>query len=174
MHLGDADSVLAVYAGRFDPLTNGHRDIAVRAARLFDSVIVAVYDLPAERCLFSTEQRVELARASLTDVARVQVKSFSGLLPSFVRGEGAEVIVRGLRAVTDFSVEFDQALMYKDMAPDIEQVYLMSDHRHIFLSASRIREVAALGHDVSHLVPAPVVDALRTQFGPPTDGPPRP
>jgi pantetheine-phosphate adenylyltransferase len=94
-------------------------------------------------------------------MASVDVEAFDGLLTDFVRSRGAEAIVRGLRAVGDFSVEFDQALMYKDMAPEIEQVYLMSDLRFVFVRATRIREVAALGHDVSHLVPEPVVVALR-------------
>ena len=91
----------------------------------------------------------------------VDVAEFGGLLTDFVRHRGANAIVRGLRAVTDFSVEFDQALMYKDMAPEIEQVYLMSDLRFVFVRATRIREVARLGHDVSHLVPAPVAAALQ-------------
>ena len=135
-----------------------------RAAHLFDHVIVAVYDLPPERCLFTTDDRVALVASSLDPAWDAEAVSFSGLLPSFARAHGAGVIVRGLRAVTDFSVEFDQALMYKDMADDIEQVYLMSALRHIFVSASRIREVASLGHDVSHLVPAPVFEALKSRY----------
>jgi pantetheine-phosphate adenylyltransferase len=153
--------MIGVYAGRFDPATNGHIDIATRAARLFERLVVAVYDLPADRSLFTTSERVAMLCDSLPEGAEISVEPFSGLLTDFVRGRGATAIVRGLRAVTDFSVEFDQALMYKDIAPEIEQIYLMTDLRYIFLSASRVREVAALGHDVSRLVPAAVATALR-------------
>ena len=151
--------MIGVYAGRFDPPTNGHLDIVRRAVPLFDRLVVAVYDLPPERSMFSTAERVDLLRTSIGDPA-VEVEPFTGLLTDFVRERGGGAIVRGLRAVTDFSVEFDQALMYKDMAPEIEQVYLMSDLRHIFLSATRVREVAALGHDVSRFVPPAVAEAL--------------
>ena len=156
--------MIGVYAGRFDPPTNGHIDIACRAARLFDELVVAVYDLPPERCLFSTDQRVAMLQASLPADAPISVEPFSGSLTDFVRRRGASTIVRGVRAVTDFSAEFDQALMYKDLAPDLEQIYLMTALRYIFLSASRIREVAALGHDVSGLVPAAVAEQLRHRF----------
>jgi pantetheine-phosphate adenylyltransferase len=156
--------MIGVYAGRFDPPTNGHIDIACRAARLFDELVVAVYDLPPERCLFSTDQRVAMLQASLPADAPISVEPFSGSLTDFVRRRGAGTIVRGLRAVTDFSAEFDQALMYKDLAPDLEQIYLMTALRYIFLSASRIREVAALGHDVSGFVPAAVAEQLRHRF----------
>src|SRR3982751_5717526 len=108
--------MIAVYAGRFDPVTNGHLDILRRAAPIFEQVVVAVFDAPSDKTLFPTTQRVSML----------------------------QTIVRGLRAVTDFSVEFDQALMYKDMAPEIEQVYLMSDLKFVFVRAARIREVAAL------------------------------
>lgn len=156
--------MIGVYAGRFDPTTNGHLDIALRAARLFDQLIVAVYELPADRCLFPTSERVEMLRESLPAGVPIVVEAFSGLLTDFVHDREATAIVRGLRAVTDFSVEFDQALMYKDMAPDVEQIYLMTDLHHIFLSASRVREVASLGHDVSRLVPTPVAAHLRRRF----------
>src|SRR5918995_4134340 len=153
--------MIAVYAGRFDPVTNGHLDILQRAARIFERVVVAVYDTPDGRSLSDTAQRVAMIEACVTDDPTVSVEPFSGLLTDFVRARGADAIVRGLRAVTDFSVEFDQALMYKDMAPEIEQVYLMSDLKFVFVRATRIREVAALGHDVAHLVPPPVDIALR-------------
>jgi len=153
--------MIAVYAGRFDPVTNGHLDILRRAARIFESLVVAVYDAPADQTLFPTSKRVSMLQSCVQDTPTVSVEPFGGLLTDFVRDRGADAIVRGLRAVTDFSVEFDQALMYKDMAPEIEQVYLMSDLRFVFVRAARIREVAALGHDVSHLVPAPVAAALR-------------
>ena len=153
--------MIAVYAGRFDPVTNGHLDILRRAARIFEQVVVAVFDAPSDKTLFSTSRRVSMFQACVQDMPSVSVESFDGLLTDFVRTVGADAIVRGLRAVSDFSVEFDQALMYKDMAPEIEQAYLMSDLKFVFVRAARIREVAALGHDVAHLVPEPVALALR-------------
>jgi pantetheine-phosphate adenylyltransferase len=153
--------MIAVYAGRFDPVTNGHLDIVRRATRIFERTIVAVFDAPEEKTLFPTSKRVSMLEQSLGDEAGVSVESFGGLLTDFVRSRGADAIVRGMRAVTDFSVEFDQALMYKDMAPEIEQIYLMSDLKYVFVRATRIREVAALGHDVAHLVPEPAAAALR-------------
>jgi pantetheine-phosphate adenylyltransferase len=152
--------MIAVYAGRFDPVTNGHLDILGRAEKIFDRVVVAVYDTPAGKSLFGTDQRVAMLEACVRDQPSVSVEPFSGLLTDFARARGADAIVRGLRAVTDFSVEFDQALMYKDMAPEIEQVFLMSDLRYVFVRATRIREVAALGHDVSRLVPPSAAAAL--------------
>lgn len=157
--------MLAIYAGRFDPATNGHLDIITRAARLFSELIVAVYDLPPERSLFTTAERVAMMRESVAGDGNIRVLPFAGLLTEFARQQGAKVLVRGIRAVTDFYAEFDQALMYKTMAPEIEQVYLMSSLEHLFISATRIREVYALGYDVAKLVPAPVAEGLRRKFG---------
>jgi pantetheine-phosphate adenylyltransferase len=156
--------VLAIYAGRFDPATNGHLDLVTRAGRLFDELVVAVYDLPPDRALFTTEERVAMMRASVAGHGNIRVTPFSGLLTDFARQQGAGVLVRGMRAVTDFYAEFDQALMYKKMAPEIEQVYLISDLQHLFISASRIREVYALGYDVRDLVPPPVLEGLQRKF----------
>ena len=159
--------MLAIYAGRFDPATNGHLDIVLRAARMFDELIVAVYALPPEKAMFSTDERVEMVRASIAGNGYVRVMPFSGLLTDFARQQNAQVLVRGLRAVTDFYAEFDQALMYKKMAPEIEQVYLMSSLEHLFISATRIREVYTLGYDVRDLVPPPVLEGLRRKFATP-------
>lgn len=156
--------MLAIYAGRFDPATNGHLDLVTRAARLFDQLMVAIYVLPPERCTFTTEERVEMMRASVTGHTNITVVSFSGLLTDFAREKEAVVLVRGIRAVTDFYAEFDQALMYKKMAPEIEQVFLMSSLEHLFISATRIREVYQLGYDVKDLVPPPVVAALKRKL----------
>jgi pantetheine-phosphate adenylyltransferase len=156
--------LIAVYPGRFDPCTNGHLDLISRAALLFDQLIVAVYELPEDRSAFSTDERLEFVRSSTGHLSNVTTKPFAGLLTTFAEQQGAAAIVRGLRAVTDFSVELDQSLMYKEMAPHLEQVFLMSDLRNIYLSASRIREVAALGYDVSGLVPPPVAAALAERF----------
>jgi len=157
--------VTAVYPGRFDPVTLGHVDIAQRAATLFDRVVVAVYDLPPEDGLFSTRQRMELFAEAVKHIKHMEVKPFSGLVVDFARKERAKVLVRGIRAVTDFEAEFDMALMNSKMAPEIESVYLMASLSHLFVSGHRIREVARLGYDVDELVPAGVAKALKKQFG---------
>jgi len=155
---------VAMFPGRFDPVTNGHRDIARRAAKLFDRVIVAVADLK-QNYLFSTEERVALLKEALADIPHVEVASFSGLTVEFARQCGANVLVRSMRAVTDFEAEFDMALMNKKMAPEIESVYLMASLDHLFISGTRIREVSALGYDVSDLVPPHVWRALQKKYG---------
>jgi pantetheine-phosphate adenylyltransferase len=157
--------VTAVYPGRFDPVTLGHVNIAQRAATLFDRVVIAVYDLPPEGCLFTTERRVELFAGAVKQIEHVEVKAFSGLVVDFARKEEAKALVRGIRAVTDFETEFDMALMNSKMAPEIESVYLMASLEHLFVSGHRIREVAGLGYDVGELVPAGVEEALKEKFG---------
>jgi pantetheine-phosphate adenylyltransferase len=153
-----------MYPGRFDPVTNGHLDIITRAAGLFGRLIVAPYDTTSVNFLFTTDERVALLRAAVAELPNVEVISFKGLMVDFARSQGAHVVVRGIRAVTDFYAEFDQALMNKKMAPEIESVYLMTNLEHLFISASRIREVAGLGYDVADLVPAHVADALRSKL----------
>ena len=154
---------IAMYPGRFDPVTNGHLNIVKRAASLFDRVVVAVYDL--EEVLFSTEERLALFREAVKDNPAVTVEPFRGLVVNFARSQGATVLVRGIRAVTGFETEFDMALMNKIMAPEIESVYLMASLEHLFISGARIREVASLGYDVADLVPPHVAEALRRKFG---------
>jgi len=156
-------TTIAMFPGRFDPVTNGHRDIARRAARLFDRVIVGVADL-RQNYLFSTEERVELLKEALADCANVEIMSYSGLTVDFALEQRATVMVRSMRAVTDFEAEFDMALMNKKMAPGIESVYLMASLEHLFISGTRIREVSALGYDVSDLVPPHVWAALKRKF----------
>ncbi len=155
---------IAVYPGRFDPVTNGHVDIAQRAASLFERVVIAIYDLDASKSLFSTEQRVELFRGAVSHLSSVEVKSFTGLVVDFARKERATSLVRGIRAVTDFEAELDMALMNKKMAPEIESVYLMASLEHLYVSGHRIREVATLGYDVGELVPSHVMKALEGKF----------
>ena len=154
---------VAVYPGRFDPVTNGHVDIALRAASLFDSLIVAVVDVP-KGSLFSTEERVALFTKAMEGYPSVTVKSYSGLTVDLARRESAGVLVRGIRAAPGFEAEFDMALMNKRMAPEIESVYLMSSLEHLFISGSRIREVAKLGYDVTNLVPPHVAEALQKKL----------
>jgi pantetheine-phosphate adenylyltransferase len=155
----------AVYPGRFDPVTLGHVDIAQRAATLFDRVVIAVYDLPPSGCLFTTEQRVSLFAEAVKHIDHVEVKPFSGLTVDFAREVAAKVLVRGIRAVTDFEAELDMALMNSKMAPEIESVYLMASLEHLFVSGHRIREVASMGYDVGELVPPGAAVALREKFG---------
>lgn len=156
--------ITAVYPGRFDPVTNGHLDIVHRAAALFDRVVVAIYDLAVDSTLFTTEERVALFRRAVADMPSVEVASFSGLVVEFARQRGAQVMVRGIRAVTDFEAEFSMALMNYKMAPEVESVYLMTRLEYLFISGSRIREVASLGYDVRGLVPDHVVEALQHKF----------
>lgn len=157
--------VTALYAGRFDPVTNGHVDIAQRAATLFQRVVVAVYDLPPSAGLLTTEERVALFQGAVTHLRNVEVKAFSGLAVDFARKEQAKVLVRGIRAVSDFEAELDMALMNKKMAPEIESMYLMASLEHLYVSGHRIREVASLGYDVGEMVPPHVLEALQKKFG---------
>jgi pantetheine-phosphate adenylyltransferase len=155
----------AIYPGRFDPVTNGHIDITLRAASMFERVVVAVYDLDERKALFDTDERVAMFREAVTNHVHVEVKSFTGLVVDFARKEQAKVLVRGIRAVTDFEAELDMALMNKKMAPEIESVYLMASLEHLYVSGHRIREVAKLGYDVGELVPVHVMAALERKFG---------
>ena len=154
---------IALFPGRFDPVTNGHRDIANRAARMFDRLIVAAADLKSNY-LFSTDERVALLQEALADLKNVEVTSFSGLTVDFAHTVGATVIVRSMRGNTDFEAEFDMALMNKKMAPEIESVYMMASLEHLFISGTRIREVSGLGYDVSDLVPPHVFKALQKKY----------
>jgi pantetheine-phosphate adenylyltransferase len=146
----------AVYPGTFDPITFGHEDLVRRAARLFDHVIVAVADGGSKRPFFTRDERVAMARAVLKDLKNVEVKGFSGLLMKFVRGEKARVVIRGLRAVSDFDYEFQLAGMNRGMYPDVETLFLTPGEQHMFLSATIVREISVLGGDVRKFV-APLV-----------------
>lgn len=154
----------ALYPGRFDPVTIGHVDITQRAASLFSEVVVAVYDLSPKSSLFSTAERVAMFEEAAGHLSNVKVKPFDGLVVDFARKVNARILVRGIRAVTDFEAELDMALMNKKMAPEIESVYLMASLDHLYISGHRIREVASLGYDVGELVPTHVVAALAKKF----------
>ncbi|MEN9935756.1 MAG: hypothetical protein RLZZ387_2335 [Chloroflexota bacterium] len=156
---------IAVYPGSFDPVTNGHLDIAARASRLFDTVYMSVFDRPNKRLLFSTEERVELLREATAHLPRVKVDTYSELTVDYVRSVGASVIVRGLRAVSDFENEFQMAQINQTLAPDIDVVLFMAGHQYTFFSSSTVREIASLGGDVTWLVPGHVVAALRRAYG---------
>jgi len=156
--------IIAIYPGSFDPVTNGHIDIATRAARLFDLVIVAVYDTPSKQLLFPTEERVSMMAQALQDIPNIRVESYNGLTVDFARKVGAKVIVRGLRVVSDFEWEFQMALMNRKLAPEIDFVCLMTNLKYSYLSSTIVKEVARLGGDVSDLVPPHVVQALKARF----------
>jgi pantetheine-phosphate adenylyltransferase len=152
---------LAIYPGSFDPITHGHLDVAFRAARIFDNLVLAVYrgsDKPG--AMFTVEERIALASTAVAKAPNITVDSFSGLTVDYARALGAQTIVRGLRAVSDFEYEFKLAHMNDHLAPEIEVVCLMTSSRHSFISSSLIREVAALGGDVNGLVPDHVREAL--------------
>lgn len=153
---------IAMYPGRFDPVTNGHVDIVERAARIYDEVVVAVAE--SQSTLFTTEERTALFRQAVDGIDNVRIISHTGLTVDAARECGAHVLVRGLRAVTDFTAEFDMALMNREMAPEIESAFLMTSIEHLFVSASRIRELAGFGRDVSNLVPPGVSEALTKKF----------
>ena len=159
-------SGVAVYPGSFDPVTSGHADVIARASRTFVEVVVAVGRNGGKAPLFSVDERMALLRAVCAPWPNVQVDSFDGMLVSYARSRGARVIIKGLRAVSDFEYEFQMALANRQQAPDIETLFLMTSHEHLYLSSSLVKEIARLGGDLSHLVPGPVADALREKFGP--------
>ena len=152
---------VAIYPGSFDPITNGHLDIATRAAKLFQKLIIGVYDTPAKRLLFTTEERVDLVRQAVANLPSVEVESFSGLTTDFAREVNAQVVVRGLRVGADFEREFEMALMNKELFPELELVCLMTNLECQFLSSRLLKEVASLGGNIDDFVPKPVAEALR-------------
>jgi pantetheine-phosphate adenylyltransferase len=158
---------IAIYPGSFDPITNGHLDVATRAARLFEKIIIGVYDKPNKQLVFTTEERVELIRLSITHLPNVAVEAFSGLTVDFAKRVGAPAIVRGLRMSADFEREFDMAMMNKKLSPGIEVVCLMADLKYQFLSSSLLKEASNLGGNIEDLVPKHVAVALRQKTGKP-------
>jgi pantetheine-phosphate adenylyltransferase len=159
-----SDSI-AVYPGTFDPITNGHLDILVRALNLFDHVIVTLAVNQRKQPLFSAEERVRFIRDALPQYGdRLEFAQFDGLLVEFCRTRGATVIVRGLRALADFEYEFQFAHMNRRLAPGVDTVFFMTDERNHYVSSSLVKEVASLGGDVTGLVPAPVVAALAAKY----------
>ncbi len=145
-----------IYPGTFDPITRGHEDLVRRAARIFDQVVVAVAASANKQPFFSLDERMELARLTLHDVPNVQVASFASLLVDFVRDQGTNLVLRGLRAVSDFEYEFQLAGMNRGLYPELETVFLTPAEQYMFISASMVREIARLGGDVEPFVPQPV------------------
>jgi len=158
---------IAVYPGSFDPLTNGHLDIARRAARLFDTLIIAVYAYPAKNLLFTVEERMQLWQEVIEaeELANVRVDTFPELLVDYVRSVGGQTIVKGLRSPNDFEAEFQQGLMNRKLAPEIETICLLTNLEQLFVSSSLLKEVARLGGDVTDMLPSTVVLALQKKFG---------
>ena len=156
--------LVAVYPGTFDPITNGHTDLVARAARLFERVVVAVARDTSKQPFLAIEQRVALARQVLADYDNVEVTAFSGLLVRFCRQRQAQVVIRGLRAVSDFEYEFQLASMNRRLAPEVETLFLTPAEQYAFISSSLVREIARLGGDVAEFVHPAVQQALAEKF----------
>jgi pantetheine-phosphate adenylyltransferase len=158
------DHRVAIYPGTFDPITQGHEDLVRRAAGLFDRLILAIAESPSKRPLFDLAERVELAREVLGDIKNVEIVGFNSLLMNFVHDQGAKVVVRGLRAISDFEYEFQMAGMNRSVYPEVETVFLTPGEQHMFISATMVREIARLGGDVSKFVQPCVEKRLRAKF----------
>ena len=155
----------AIYPGTFDPITNGHIDLVERAARIFDQVIVSVAVNASKKPLFSLEERVSLAKEVLAKYKNVEVLGFESLLTDFAHDQGANIILRGLRAVSDFDYEFQLAGMNRYLAPNVESMFLMPSESYTYISSRLVREISSLGGDVDKFVPDIVADALHQKLG---------
>ena len=156
---------IALYPGSFDPVTNGHLDIAKRSAAIFEKVIIGIYDRPNKKLLFSAEERVELARKAVVNIPNVSVQSYNELTVDYVKKIGATVMVRGLRMSSDFELEFEMGMMNKQLMPELELVCFMASLQYQFLSSSLLKEVAQLGGRIDSWVPEHIAKALRQKFG---------
>jgi pantetheine-phosphate adenylyltransferase len=156
---------IAIYAGSFDPITRGHEDLMLRSLEFVDRLIVAVATNSAKQALFTADERVELIRAAVGSQERIEVKSFAGLLVEFAARENARLLIRGLRAVSDFEYEYQMALMNRHLSPRLETVYMVPSLDTTYISASLVREIARYGGDVSSLVHPAVATALRARTG---------
>lgn len=155
---------IAIYPGTFDPITNGHIDIATRAASLFTRLIVALYDRPLKNLLFTTSQRLAMVQEAMKELDNVEVRSYRGLTVGLAKEEGARVLVRGLRVLSDFELEFQMALTNRNLAPEIDTVCLITRQDYSFLSSSIAKEIAMVGGCVDKMVPAHVAAALKEKF----------
>lgn len=167
MTVGECKDVgvkIALYPGSFDPATNGHIDTAVRASRLFDTVVMAVFDRPNKNILFSIDERLALLEEAMHAFPRIRVESYSMLTVDYAKHIGANVIVRGLRDVDDFRHEFQMAQINQTISPDIDVVFFMANRKFSFLSSSAVREIAALGGEIREFVPEHIAQALYHKF----------
>jgi pantetheine-phosphate adenylyltransferase len=155
--------VTAIYPGSFDPVTNGHLDLIERASKLFDRLIVALLTNPEKDPLFSLNERVEMLREVVAHLPNVEVETFDGLLVDYARRRGARVLLRGIRAVSDYEYELQMALMNRNLAPDIETVFMLPSETYSYLSSRLVKEVARLGGSIKDLVPAPVCERIRSK-----------
>jgi pantetheine-phosphate adenylyltransferase len=156
---------LAIYPGTFDPITNGHLDLIQRGLRIFDHIIVAVAASSYKKTLFTVEERLEMIREALGQTKNVTIDSFQGLLVDYAKSQQAQVVLRGLRAVTDFEYEFQMAMMNRRLEPEVETVFLMTGLRWVFLSSSILKEAAVHGGDIEGMVPELVYRKLREKYG---------
>lgn len=156
--------IVAIYPGTFDPVHYGHIDIALRAARLFDRLVVGIYDRPQKSLLFSTEERAALAREALAGVPNIVVEPYSGLTVGFARQQGARVLVRGLRVISDFEVEYQMAHTSRRLDPEIDMVCLMTSLEYAFVSSTIVKDIASAGGDVLQFVPPNVDAALKERL----------
>ncbi|MFA4016454.1 MAG: hypothetical protein RUDDFDWM_001564 [Candidatus Fervidibacterota bacterium] len=164
MKQGGESVVKAIYPGTFDPITNGHLDVIERAAKIFEHLIVAVATNPSKRPLFTLEERTEMVREACAHIKNVTVEQLDGLLVEFARKKGVRVIIKGLRAISDFDYEFQMASMNRKLAPEIETIFIMTSLEYAYLSSSIVKEVAMLGGCVNGLVPPPVLRRLEAKM----------
>jgi pantetheine-phosphate adenylyltransferase len=155
---------MAIYAGTFDPMTQGHLDLVERSAEIFDTLILAVAVSTSKTTFFSIEERMVMAREVVVDIPNVEVTSFDGLLVEYARSRGVHVLVRGLRAYSDFEYEFQMALTNRKLAPQIETLFMMPKESHSYISSSLVKQVASLGGNVRDFVPPSVYRALRKKY----------
>ncbi|MFH0845292.1 MAG: pantetheine-phosphate adenylyltransferase [Pseudomonadota bacterium] len=156
---------LAVYPGTFDPITHGHLSVITRALKIFDKLIIAILNNPQKTPLFSTEERIAMIRETLKEKTNVQVDSFDGLLVDYVAGKNTNIIIKGLRALSDFEYEFQMALMNRKLNREIQSIFLMTDYKWFYISSTIIKEAARFGGDISGLAPAIVCKKLKEKFG---------
>ena len=155
---------IAVYPGSFDPLTYGHLDIIQRSSQVFDKVIVSVVKNQSKKPMFSVEERMDFIKRCISDLPNVEVDHFEGLLVNFVTDKGAQVIVKGLRALSDFEYEFQMALLNRKLHPEVETMFLMTDHKYSYLSSSMVKEIAGLGGSIQDLVPEDILQDILDKF----------
>ena len=155
---------IAIYPGSFDPVTNGHLDIIERTAEVFDKVIVAILVNSSKTPTFTIEEKIDMLKKSTAHLPNVEIEFFDGLLVNFVKKKGAKVIVKGLRAISDFEYEFQMAMLNKSVAPDVETLFMMTSNKYSYLSSSIVKEVGRLGGDLTGLVPDSLIERIKNKL----------